>query len=72
MRLAGPQTPDSEYCCGSPVRTSADPENLDSNDLAFGVAPRINASGRIGHPARALLVFEAGSDTVVAKIEKRS
>jgi single-stranded-DNA-specific exonuclease len=30
------------------------------------------AAGRIGHPARALLVFEAGRDTVVAKIEKRS
>jgi single-stranded-DNA-specific exonuclease len=50
----------------------ADPENPDSNDLAFGVAPRINAAGRIGRPARALLVFEAGRDTVVAKIEKRS
>jgi len=37
----------------------ADPANPDSNDLAFGVAPRINAAGRIDHPARALSVFEA-------------
>jgi len=37
----------------------ADP---DSNDVAFGVAPRINAAGRIDHPARALSVFEAAKD----------
>jgi single-stranded-DNA-specific exonuclease len=45
----------------------ADPANPDSNDLAFGVAPRINAAGRIDHPARALLVFEAATDEDVAR-----
>lgn len=37
----------------------ADPSRPDSNDLAFGVAPRINAAGRMDHPALALSVFEA-------------
>ena len=37
----------------------ADPASPDSNDLAFGVAPRINAAGRIDHPTIALSVFEA-------------
>ncbi|MFZ0272905.1 MAG: DHHA1 domain-containing protein [Acidobacteriaceae bacterium] len=45
----------------------ADPANPDSNDLAFGVAPRINAAGRIDHPARALSVFEAARDEEAAK-----
>ena len=45
----------------------ADPTNPDSNDLAFGVAPRINAAGRIDHPARALSVFEAARDEGAAK-----
>jgi len=45
----------------------ADPANPDSNDLAFGVAPRINAAGRIDHPARALSVFEAARDEGAAK-----
>ncbi|MGB6131039.1 MAG: DHH family phosphoesterase [Acidobacteriaceae bacterium] len=45
----------------------ADPANPDSNDLAFGVAPRINAAGRIDHPAAALLVFEAATDEDVAR-----
>ena len=40
----------------------ADPASPDSNDLAFGVAPRINAAGRIDYPARALSVFEAARD----------
>ena len=40
----------------------ADPANPDSNDLAFGVAPRINAAGRIDHPAQALSVFEPARD----------
>lgn len=45
----------------------ADPANPDSNDLAFGVAPRINAAGRIDHPACALSVFEAAKDEDAAR-----
>ena len=45
----------------------ADPANPDSNDLAFGVAPRINAAGRIDHPAAALSVFEAAGDEDAAR-----
>jgi len=45
----------------------ADPANPDSNDLAFGVAPRINAAGRIDHPARALSVFEAAREEDAAR-----
>ena len=45
----------------------ADPASPDSNDLAFGVAPRINAAGRIDHPAPALSVFEAARDEGAAK-----
>jgi single-stranded-DNA-specific exonuclease len=44
-----------------------DPTNPDSNDLAFGVAPRINAAGRIDHPARALSIFEAARDEDAAR-----
>ncbi|MGA7524543.1 MAG: DHH family phosphoesterase [Acidobacteriaceae bacterium] len=44
-----------------------DPANPDSNDLAFGVAPRINAAGRIDHPARALSVFEAAGNEDAAR-----
>ena len=45
----------------------ADSANPNSNDLAFGVAPRINAAGRIDHPARALSVFEAARDEDAAR-----
>ena len=45
----------------------AEPASPDSNDLAFGVAPRINAAGRIDHPARALSVFEAARDEDAAR-----
>jgi single-stranded-DNA-specific exonuclease len=45
----------------------ADPTSPDSNDLAFGVAPRINAAGRIDHPALALSVFEAARDEGAAR-----
>jgi len=45
----------------------ADPANPDSNDLAFGVAPRINAAGRIDHPVAALSVFEASRDEDAAR-----
>ena len=36
----------------------ADPSRPDSNDLAFGVAPRVNAAGRMDHPDLALTVFD--------------
>ncbi len=39
-----------------------DPSQPDSRDVAFGVAPRINAAGRMAHPAEALAVFEAALD----------
>jgi single-stranded-DNA-specific exonuclease len=45
----------------------ADPANPDSNDIAFGLAPRINAAGRIDHPALALSVFEAARDEDAAR-----
>ncbi len=45
----------------------ADPSQPDSNDLAFGVAPRINAAGRIDHPALALAVFEAARNEEAAQ-----
>ena len=45
----------------------ADPSRPDSNDLAFGVAPRINAAGRIDHPALALAVFEAARNEEAAR-----
>jgi single-stranded-DNA-specific exonuclease len=45
----------------------ADSAHPNSNDLAFGVAPRINAAGRIDHPARALSVFEAARDEDAAR-----
>jgi len=41
----------------------------DSNDLAFGVAPRINAAGRIDHPARSLSVLEAARDEGTLQLE---
>ena len=45
----------------------ADLSRPDSNDLAFGVAPRINAAGSIGHPALALAVFEAARNEEAAQ-----
>ena len=45
----------------------ADPTRPDSNDLAFGIAPRINAAGRIDHPDAALAVFEAARDEDAAR-----
>lgn len=47
----------------------ADPMSPDSNDLAFGVAPRINAAGRIDHPARSLSVLEAARDEGTLQLE---
>ena len=44
-----------------------DPSQPDSRDVAFGVAPRINAAGRMTHPAEALAVFEAATDDEAAR-----
>jgi single-stranded-DNA-specific exonuclease len=44
-----------------------DPSQPDSRDVAFGVAPRINAAGRMAHPAEALAVFEAALDDEAAR-----
>jgi single-stranded-DNA-specific exonuclease len=44
-----------------------DPSQPDSRDVAFGVAPRINAAGRMAHPAEALAVFEAVLDEEAAR-----
>ena len=44
-----------------------DPSQPDSRDVAFGVAPRINAAGRMAHPAEALAVFEAALDGEAAR-----
>jgi single-stranded-DNA-specific exonuclease len=39
----------------------------DSEDVAFRIAPRINAAGRVDHPAAALAVVEATSDPEAAR-----
>jgi single-stranded-DNA-specific exonuclease len=44
-----------------------DPSQPDSRDVAFSVAPRINAAGRMAHPAEALAVFEAARDEEAAR-----
>jgi single-stranded-DNA-specific exonuclease len=50
----------------------ADPSHPDSYDIGFGVAPRINAAGRIDHPVLALAVFDAAQDEAAAfeRVEK--
>jgi single-stranded DNA-specific DHH superfamily exonuclease len=47
--------------------SGADPLVPDSEDVAFGIAPRINAAGRVDHPAAALAVVEAASDPAGAR-----
>jgi single-stranded-DNA-specific exonuclease len=47
--------------------SSADPLAPDSEDVAFRLAPRINAAGRVDHPAAALAVVEAASDPAAAR-----
>ena len=37
--------------------TSSGYKNIDSNTISFGVAPRINACGRMGHAEEALKLF---------------
>ena len=50
------------------LKTSCtDPSQPDSRDVAFGVAPRINAAGRMAHPAEALAVFEAAMNEEAAQ-----
>jgi single-stranded-DNA-specific exonuclease len=50
------------------LKTScADPAQPDSRDVAFGIAPRINAAGRMDHPALALAVFEAVQNEEAAR-----
>jgi single-stranded-DNA-specific exonuclease len=44
-----------------------DPSQPDSRDVAFCVAPRINAAGRMAHPAEALAVFAASVDEAAAR-----
>jgi single-stranded-DNA-specific exonuclease len=41
--------------------STADPLAPDSQDVAFRIAPRINAAGRVDHPAAALAVVQAAS-----------
>ncbi|MGH9616775.1 MAG: DHH family phosphoesterase, partial [Acidobacteriaceae bacterium] len=40
----------------------ADAAHPDSHDVAFGIAPRLNAAGRLAHPSLALQVFEAQTE----------
>jgi single-stranded-DNA-specific exonuclease len=47
--------------------STADPLAPDSEDVAFRIAPRINAAGRVDHPAAALAVVEAASDPEAAR-----
>jgi single-stranded-DNA-specific exonuclease len=47
--------------------SNADPLAPDSEDVAFRIAPRINAAGRVDHPAVALAVCAAASDHDAAR-----
>jgi single-stranded-DNA-specific exonuclease len=47
--------------------SNVDPLAPDSEDVAFRIAPRINAAGRVEHPAAALAVVEAASDPEAAR-----
>jgi single-stranded-DNA-specific exonuclease len=49
------------------VSSCSDAPRPDSRDAAFGVAPRINAAGRMSHPAEALAVFEGELDEKAAR-----
>jgi single-stranded-DNA-specific exonuclease len=45
----------------------SDPSSPDSYDIGFAVAPRINAAGRLDHPALALAVLDAALDEDAAR-----
>jgi single-stranded-DNA-specific exonuclease len=55
------------------ARSGLTPERLDLDDIAFAIAPRLNAAGRVGEAARAeaLLLAEdrAEADTLAAEID---
>jgi single-stranded-DNA-specific exonuclease len=46
----------------------SEPGQPDSEDVAFRIAPRINAAGRIDHPSAALAVLTATSDPDKARL----
>ena len=46
----------------------SEPGEPDSEDVAFRIAPRINAAGRIDHPSAALAVLAATSDPEKARL----
>src|SRR5262249_26311509 len=50
------------------LSSCSDPAQPDSEDVAFRIAPRINAAGRIDHPATALAVLTATSDPERARL----
>jgi len=55
------------------IRAScADVNRPDSHDIAFGIAPRINAAGRVRHPSLALRVFEAAQNVSAAQESVRA
>ena len=64
-----PNSPDrgTKDCKSCSRAACTDPSQPDSRDVAFGVAPRINAAGRMAHPAEALAVFEAALDEEAAR-----
>jgi single-stranded-DNA-specific exonuclease len=51
---------------GAP-RAHGGPHDIAARGVSFGVAPRINAAGRMAHPAEALAVFEAALDQKAAR-----
>lgn len=46
-------------------------QNIDSNAISFGVAPRINACGRMGHAEEALQLFLSKNITQVNELTQR-
>ena len=46
-------------------------KKIDSNTISFGIAPRINACGRMGHEKEALNLFLCENETEAKKIAER-